>query len=772
MKRYLNKGILMLAMIMFVLSSCSVSRHLDDNTYLLNEVKVISEHNQRVATPLKSKVHQHPNTRTFGLIRLPLRVYCLAGGRDNAVNRLLKNFGEPPRVYNDTLTKRSCEALRNSLVNQGYLRAEVASETLIRKHKAKVNYYVNPKELYIISSLEYTCLDSTLLRVIYADTVNTLLKVGDAFDASRLNEERIRITDYLQSVGYYDIKKEYITYVADTARYSNKVNLQVRIRAGKTYVDDEGNRKFKPFQKYRVAQINYLMYPSTHTFQRDFTFADTLYYDGAYYLYDHIPMLRPKVLSNAARIRQGDYYNKHAVSNSYLYYGRFNALKYTNINFSETSDSTLSCQITLHPAKKISTGFEVDLTNTAGDFGASGALSLVNRNLFRGSEVFTIKLRGAYENITHLSDYDSQYYVEYGADVSVDFPRFIMPFVSDDIQRRSKATTQAELQYNSQSRPEFDRDVFSASWSYLWNSSQHVKHRVDLLGINLVYVPRKDQNFINNYLEQYNSRNSIMKFNYEDLFIFRTGYNFHYTSPNASVTKDYFHVTHSVHAGIETAGNLLYAMSKALDSQPDTLGQYRLFNVAYAQYVKNDFFWTINMNFNHRNSLLFHIKSGVAFPYGNARMLPFEKRYYAGGANGVRGWSVRDLGPGSYVGRNGTVDYINHSGDIKLDLSLEYRTHLFWKFNGALFVDAGNIWTIYEYSDQPNGLFMWNQFYKQIAVSYGTGLRLDLNFLILRFDVAMKAINPAYSEKKLHYPIIYPKFRRDFAWHFAVGYPF
>ena len=213
-------------------------------------------------------------------------------------------------------------------------------------------------------------------------------------------------------------------------------------------------------------------------------------------------------------------------------------------------------------------------------------------------------------------------------------------------------------------------------------------------------------------------------------------------------------------------------MSEAFNMRKDSLGQYRLFNIAYAQYLKNDLSWTMNMNIDKRNSLLLHVGTGIAFPYGNARMLPFEKRYYSGGANSVRGWSVRALGPGSYVPRDGAIDYINQSGDIKLDLSLEYRMALFWKFNGALFVDAGNIWTIYDYDDQPDGMFDLNTFYKQIAVSYGAGLRLDLNFLVLRFDVAMKAINPAYLEGPLRYPVLRPKLRRDFAWHFAVGYPF
>ena len=348
----------------------------------------------------------------------------------------------------------------------------------------------------------------------------------------------------------------------------------------------------------------------------------------------------------------------------------------------------------------------------------------------------------------------------------------MLPFVPDDVQRRSMATTQLDLQYNAQTRPEFDRNVFSASWSYLWNSSKQIRHRYDLVGVNLVSVPRKDQYFIDNYLNQYNSKNSIMKFNYEDLFIFRTGYNFYYTSPNAGVTKNYFDVSHSVRASVETSGNLLYLLSKAMKTEKDSIGQYRLLNLAYAQYLKTDLAWTMNMNLGRRNNLLFHVEAGVAYPYGNSRMLPFEKRYYAGGANGVRGWAVRGLGPGRYVSRNETIDYINQSGDIKLDLSLEYRMHMFWKLDGAVFVDAGNIWTMHDYSDQPGGVFLWNEFYKQIAASYGLGIRLDLNFLVLRLDVAMKAVNPVYAEGPLRYPIAHPRFKRDFAWHFAVGYPF
>lgn len=174
-----------------------------------------------------------------------------------------------------------------------------------------------------------------------------------------------------------------------------------------------------------------------------------------------------------------------------------------------------------------------------------------------------------------------------------------------------------------------------------------------------------------------------------------------------------------------------------------------------------------NIVIDNRNSIAFHVGGGIAIPYGNARVIPFEKRYFSGGANSVRGWSVRSLGPGSFAGDN---NFLNQSGDIKLDASIEYRTRLFWKFRGAVFVDAGNIWTLREYEDQPGGKFRFNTFYKQIAVAYGLGLRLDLDFFVLRFDGGMKAVNP--EEGAVRLPIAHPKFGRDFAFHFAVGYPF
>ena len=759
-------------MIALLLSSCSVSRHLPEGGYLLDEVRVISGENPKVVPSLKPQVRQQPNIRTFGLFRLPLGVYCLTGTREHFVNRILRNIGEAPRVYDEDLARKSCEGMEQALVNQGYLKAKVDSETTYDKHRAKVKYYAHPGRLYHVAAVNYVCADSVMLGYIVADSANSAIKVGMAFDANVLNNERTRMAALLQGKGYYGYKKDYISYIADTARNSLDVALTVRVRSGVLTTETNGLSTYTPWKKYSIDKVNYLMYPSSYSYQPSYVFPDTSVVGRESFLYENRPPFRFSIVRNASHIAPGMIYDVNRVKKSYTSYGRLSALKYTNISFVETSDSTLNCYITLNPGKKVSMSAEADVTNTAGDVGVSAALSFTHRNLFHGSETFMVKFRGAYENITHLTDYESGRFIEYGVDMSLNFPRFIVPFIRDEVQRKSLATTQLDLQYNAQTRPEFDRNVFSASWSYLWNSNPQIRHRFDLLGVNFVAVPRKDRYFIDNYLDQYSSKNSIMKFNYEDLFIFRTGYDFYYTSPNAGVTKDYFDVSHSVRAHVETAGNLLYLVSKALNVEKDSIGQYRLLNLAYAQYLKTDLAWTMNMNLGRRNNLLFHVEAGVAYPYGNSRMLPFEKRYYAGGANGVRGWAVRGLGPGCYVSRNGTIDYINQSGDIKLDLSLEYRMHMFWKLDGAVFVDAGNIWIMYDYSDQPGGVFLWNEFYKQIAASYGLGIRLDLNFLVLRLDAAMKAVNPVHAEGPLRYPIVHPRFKRDFAWHFAVGYPF
>ena len=438
-------------------------------------------------------------------------------------------------------------------------------------------------------------------------------------------------------------------------------------------------------------------------------------------------------------------------------------MKYTNISFEQDPDSALlDAHIQLQTNKPSTLSFQPEGTNTAGDLGAAASLTYENRNLFRGSESFSVQVRGAYEAIRGLEGYSNQDYIEYSVESRLSFPRFMMPFLSSEARRRTIATSELSLTYDTQNRPEFHRRVLSAGWRYKWSPlSSRNQYQFDLLNLNYVFMPWISDTFRKEYLDNPTNYNAILRYNYEDLFIMKTGFGFSYNDGKTAIKTN-----------IETAGNLLSLGSAIFGGNKDDLNQYKVFNIAYAQYIKGDIDYTHHLISGYNDQLVFHVGLGIAYPYGNSTILPFEKRYFSGGANSVRGWSVRSLGPGRYKDKDGNINFITQTGDMKLDLNLEYRTHLFWKFGGAAFVDAGNIWTIRAYDDQPGGQFKFDTFWRQIAVSYGLGIRLNFDYFILRLDGGMKAVHPAYTDSRHHFPIIHPNFGRDFTLHFAVGLPF
>jgi outer membrane protein assembly factor BamA len=285
-------------------------------------------------------------------------------------------------------------------------------------------------------------------------------------------------------------------------------------------------------------------------------------------------------------------------------------------------------------------------------------------------------------------------------------------------------------------------------------------------------MPWISNTFRQNYLEGDDPRYGILRYSYENLFIMNSGYSFimkskRYNSNKVITSNNSWQFKFN----LESAGSLLQLIKKASNAPRNSNNKYELFNIEFAQYAKMDVDFVKSYPITDRSSVAFHTALGIAIPYGNSSIIPYEKRYFSGGANSVRGWSVRELGPGSYKGVDGKIDFINQTGNLKFDISVEYRTFLFWKFHGAAFIDAGNIWNIRNYA-QTEGLYTFKSLHKEIAVAYGLGLRLNLDYFILRFDGGMKAINPTYPTGKQHYPILNPRFSRDFTFHFAVGMPF
>lgn len=770
----MKKGILYTILLYLALSlaSCSATKFVPDGSYLLDEVKIHTDNKEIKPSDMRLYVRQNPNSKWFSTIKTQLYVYNWSG-RDSTkwFNRFLRKIGDAPVIYNESDAIRSQEEIAKAVQNLGYMGASVKRTTKTKKKKLKLFYEITSGKPYIVRTLKYDISDKKIAEYLRNDSTQSMLREGMLFDVNVLDAERQRITDYLLCNGYYKFNKDYITYTADTARNTHQVDLTLHLLPYKTYVGDTPKEHFQ----YKINKINFITdYDVLQSSAlSSIEINDSLHYNGFPIYYKDKLYLRPKVLVDNLRFASGDLYDERNVQKTYTYFGRLSALKYTNIRFFETQngDSTqLNCYVMLTKSKHKSISFELEGTNSAGDLGAAASVSFQHRNLFRGSETFMVKFRGAYEAISGLQPgYKNHNYTEYGVETSINFPNFLFPFLTSDFKRRIKATTEFGLQYNYQLRPEFSRTIASASWSYKWIQKQKIQHRIDLLDISYLYLPWISSQFQEDYINK-DKDNYILKYNYENRLIVRMGYNYSYNSAGGTLVNNTITTnSYSIWAGFESAGNILYGISKMINMRKNKDGEYAILGIPYAQYLKGDFDFAKNIIIDHRNSLAFHAGIGIAVPYGNAKVVPFEKRYFSGGANSVRGWSVRNLGPGSFAGDG---NFMNQSGDIKLDASIEYRTRLFWKFRGAAFIDAGNIWTIREYENQPGGVFEFDKFYKQIAVAYGLGLRLDLDFFVLRFDGGMKAINPKYKKAKERYPIIHPRFSRDFAFHFAVGYPF
>ncbi len=723
-----------------LISACSVTKYVPDGGYLVDKVNVTTDVKRKDIniSNLKSYVRQKGNSRWFSAVKIPLATYSLSG-RDSSkwINRTLKAMGEPPVLYDSLRTVLSCNDLRSELRNEGYLGAEVEVESKRRGKKIDLTYILHPGEAYYINKVEYDIRDSAIASLLRMDNpTNRKLKTGMKFNVDNLDRERKRITEIIVNKGYYRFHKEFITYRADTVAGSRNIDVTLILNL------------------YRTNHV-------ADTLHTCYTIRNVTYTGGE--TDEDVIHLRPSVMRNNTFIDENDLYSSRNLQKTYNHFGRLQAVKYTNISFKEIAGcDMLDCDIQISTNKPSTISFQPEGTNTAGDFGAAATLTYQNRNLFRGSEVFSIELRGAYEAIKGLEGYTNENFEEYSLETRLMFPRFIAPFLSRSFRRRNTATSEVSLMYDLQNRPEFHRRVLSLAWRYKWNdTNHHDKYQIDLLDLNYVFMPWISPKFREDYLDNANSRNAILRYNYEDLFIMKFGFGFSYNNG-----------LYAFKTNIETAGNLLNASAGMLNFSKNELGMYKLFNIAFAQYVKGDFDYTHNIRFDYNNALVFHFGLGIAYPYGNSTILPFEKRYFSGGANSVRGWSVRGLGPGRYTGRDGNIDFINQTGDMKIDLNMEYRAHLFWKLNGALFVDAGNIWTLRNYEEQPGGMFRFSEFLKELAVSYGWGVRFNFDYFILRFDFGMKAVNPAYEDHKGHYPILNPRLSRDLTFHFAVGLPF
>ena len=714
-----------LLLIALVLASCNTTKFVPKGDYLLDKVTIKCTDSKSVSpTDLRSYLRQQQNTEIFGFWKLQLDIYNTApvDTTTKANKRLARNahkMGEAPVIYDEDLTRASMQQLRQQMNNMGYFHAEVDTQKVVKKRKVRLTYLLTAHKPYKVRRYEVD-IPFEAVSEIAKDKQRCKVQEGDQFSTATLDEERARITTAIRNQGYFYFEKSMLEFTADSSLSTHEVDIRIHLAPYVQQLDSDALKRLRT--RYYLRTVSYTL--------------------------DH-PFLSKLALRRASRLKDGERYAEWRLERTYARMNALPPVKYVDISFTPVGDSLLDCNITVSRGRLNSFSAELEGTYSAGDWGIGTGLNYTNRNLFRGAEVLTLGANASYEWRANGGRA-----IEAKAEAGLLFP----------------SNVRVNVAYNYQQRPdEYTRTIANAGLTYTIPHQQGDRwiHQFNLIDINYIYLPWVSAQFKHDFMD----RSSVLKASYEDHFVVDWSYMGSFSTYNQRFPhRSYLQMAFK----IETAGNALYALSTVCKFPKNEDGSYVLWKIPFAQYVKGDFNFTYHGIVNPKHHLVTHLGLGVAVPYLNATAVPFQKRYFAGGANGVRGWQARTLGPGTFRGSGNALVYDLQAGDIHLDMNLEYRYKVLKFLELAAFTDAGNIWTIDDYPTQPGGQFLWNRFYKEIAWSYGVGIRFDLSILLFRIDFGVKLYDPSRISQHKEWRTA-PNglsWKDDMTFHFAIGYPF
>ncbi|MDR1611041.1 MAG: BamA/TamA family outer membrane protein [Candidatus Symbiothrix sp.] len=760
--------------------ACSTTKYIPEGQYLLDKISLETDSNVISKTNLPEFVQQKPNDPKLGLM-----IYNWVDNDSSWFKKMIRKIGNPPVIFSQRLLNQSLNEMAIEMKNRGYLNAYVHAVLDTTGKKISADYHIHEGIPYKIRNyeirlpnedmnnlangirIERNSSDSTRFpreqirrRIsrnnLFSRNQGTILKPGTIFDMTVLEQELTRVSKRLRNNGYYLSTIDNLHYLADTALQSNEVNLTLILK-DTTQTKVFGVEKVKVLSGYDFVN------------SENYTIVDSVAGNGIDIHYDKLRFLRPKVITDKIRIRPGGLFREQAAESTLNLFQALNCVGRADVKFIEgnyADSSLLDCEIYLSPGEMHTIQTGLNGTNKAGDMGISADINYGNQNLFNGSEQFNIRLNGAYEFVNvEESDALGYNFYEFGITPSLTFSKIHLPFINNYMEDRYNAQTQYRLGFNIQKRPQYTRDFFNFNWQFRWSGRNNVvTHTVDLIDVNYVAMPWKSASF-QDYL---NKRvDSLTRYSYDNIFTAGSGYNLIYTNANSGQFRQRLY---TVRFNAESSGNVLNGIFSLSKASRNENGQYEIFKNPFARYLKGDIDYSETIRLSKTGGVAFHAGLGLAYPYGNSSIMPFEKRYYAGGPNSVRGWKTRYLGPGS-LNKEGANSMVYHVGDISFILSAEYRYKILDWLEPALFVDCGNIWTVKDYPNQPGGFFKWNSFYKELAVGTGFGLRFDLSFLILRFDVGTRVYDPGESEGE-RYVFMKGNIWNDSAMYVAIGYPF
>ncbi len=790
-----NKFII-LCVIVVVTYSCSTTKYVPEGKQLLNKSEIKVDGKGVSEDDIASYTKQKPNKRIF-FVRFHLGLYNLSSAtRTNRFYRWLKAIGEEPVIYDEFLHERSVEQVGLFLKSKGYYNS-VIEDTIIFNGPKKVteSFLITLNDPYTVDSVFYSIQDTLLYRKVLAAGSFSLVKSGVRFDRDILEDEQARLSMLLRNQGYYQFNKNFIFFEADTSLGSKRVALEVKI-VNYPMKTDNGTIVRVPHPIYKIKEVKiYTAYDGVKAI------TDSSYL-GAYAETDYKGIrifnrkefkIKPSTVYRTNYLFVDSLYSEKNVNNTYNNFSSLRLFRNISFQFSEPRkepiivepsaadlfeeavdsslhkgeiDTTLtvtpglSASIFLLPFSQQSYTVEVEGTNSSGDYGFAGNLAYQHKNLFHGAEIFETKVKVALEFIKMKGSNSFGTSVETGASTALTIPRFLMPFRIDDIHTTYSPKTQISSSYNFQRRPDYTRTVLNVTFGYRWNQTKHISMIVNPIDLNIVDLPVVDSAFYSSLKDDF-LRNS-----YQNHIVAGASYSFIFSNRQANKVINFS--TFRVNA--DMAGNLLQGVSKLLkEPQPD--GNYEFLGTRFAQYIRCEANYTFNHVVNDANTFVYRAYAGIGVPYGNSKVLPIERQFFAGGANSNRGWQVRSLGPGSYKDTLvGT--YPTSSSDMKLEANFEYRFKLFWKLEGAYFVDAGNIWALSSTDTRAGASFDPKRFYKEIAVGTGLGIRFNFGFFIFRIDSGIKVYDPAQDVADRLVLGSRPLLFNDLAFHFGINYPF
>ncbi|RLD60528.1 MAG: hypothetical protein DRJ05_04510 [Bacteroidetes bacterium] len=773
---YIYFRFLLYILIIHVISSCSTTKHLEKNESLLihNKIEITNPVKGVSAEDLFSLIQQKSNTRMLNVVPFKLWLHSFN-----------KKWGEPPVIFDEGLVAEGKDQMLKYLENIGYFDSKISFNQEIKKtneKKLKAKYRITLSQPYTLRNIDYQISDDSIKSLFLNDTINSVLKTNQIYNAFLFDKERERVEGLLKDNGYFGFDKNYIVYSVDSALDLRQMDVSLRInnRLLSTSVPGEIPKEIN----HKVYYINDIyVYPDYKALISDTASNDTLLVipnvqkkSNPYTFYFSPPLkIKPKVISRSTFFESGKKYNATDARQTFEKINNLRIYKYITFDYDEVKANNrddslknyLDCTMKLSRNPVHSYSAEAQGTNSGGDLGLGGYLTYQNRNIFRGAEILDVRLKLAVEaqnrGLTSSENETTYFYLfntlEYGVDAKLEIPKFLAPIRQGRFSRYFRPVTTISAGYNFQDRREYLRVITNLAFGYEWSVSKFKRHLLTPIDINFIKV-NTTAGF--DSILQYESQR--FRDQYTDKVIFASRYTYIYNNQQINKNRNFTFFRWD----LESSGFLLNGLIKGTGQPVNEEGYRTVFGIRYSQYVKTNFDFRYYVPIKNEHSLAFRTFFGIAAPYGNSIDVPFEKGFYGGGANGLRAWQLRYLGPGAYPNTNPNIERV---GDFQLEGNFEYRFPVYKFFQGALFYDVGNIWLFKSTETYPGGKFEFNSFLGELAMDVGFGFRFNFSYFIFRIDMAQRITDPALPAYERWVPGSYKKWF-DPIFNLGIGYPF